>query len=150
MENGDQNYADSGAAADSSCGCSGCEQAWQESWALKTIDAAEADCGGLSIGMCIDLLQDQAVDHLCFELNRDAAALLVVSAQGLKLRLARYAAEQALEEAQGEVTRLKLAVADRVRHEQDGPRYEHPLCENVPDDYPEDRPRDDDCAACRR
>jgi hypothetical protein len=151
MENGDQNYADSGAAADNSCGCAGCEQAWQESWALKTIDACEADCGTLPYGMLVDLLQDQSADVLAFDLNRDAAALLVLAAQGLKLRLARYAAEQALEEAQGEVTRLKLAVADRVRHEQDGPRYEHPLCQNVPDDDgPEDRPRDDDCAACRR
>jgi hypothetical protein len=151
MENGDQNYADSGAAADNSCGCEGCEQAWKESWALEKIEAAEADCGGLSIGMCIDLLQDQSVDVLCFELNRDAAALLVVSAQGLKLRLAKYEAERRVDEAKDDLERLKQDLYTKIRSAQDGPRYEHPLCQNVPDDDgPEDRPRDDDCAACRR
>jgi hypothetical protein len=150
MENGDQNYADSGAAADHSCGCAGCEQAWRESWALKTIEAAERDCGALSLGMEIDLLQDQAVDVLAFELNRDAAALLVVAAEGLRLRRAQDAAERALEDAEGEVVRLKIALADRIRLRQDGPRYQHPLCRFDADDGPEDRPRDDDCAACRR
>ncbi len=128
MEIGDTNYADSGAAADAGCACAGCDQAWREAWAVKTIEAAEADCGALPYGMQVDLLQDQSVDMPCFELNRDASALLVTAAEGLRLRLARYAAERALEEARGEVTRLTLNLADKVSHEQAGPRYEHPPC----------------------
>ncbi len=149
MENGDTNYADSGAAAGDSCACAGCHQAWREAWAVKTIGAAEADCGALPYGMQVDLLQDQSADMPCFGLNRDGAALLVHAAEGLRLRQARYAAEQAVEEAVGEVTRLKLSLADKVSHEQAGPRYEHPRC-LFDDDGPEDRPRDDDLAACRR